>query len=156
MNIYKNSKLIISGTRNRTDGLWDIPIPAMSIKQNYKMPTSHGLYYKLNHTPLTTSHIPPFMQNTNLIIDHYIKKQSQCNKSKPPYAVLPFIKAMNPLIDHNIFNQHLHKHNYEHKANVILRKKQSKVQLAQYLHATCLSLMPRTFITAINNNHFIS
>ena len=42
------------------------------------------------------------------------------------------------------------------KCNVIIRKKQPKSQLAQYLHATCMSPVPSTFIRAINNNNFIS
>ena len=39
-------------------------------------------------------------------------------------------------------------------ANVILRKKQSKVELAQYHHATCLYPTKKTFLKAIKNNHF--
>ena len=33
LNIYKNNQKIISGTRNRTDGLWDVPFPTE--KNNY-------------------------------------------------------------------------------------------------------------------------
>ena len=44
----------------------------------------------------------------------------------------------------------------EQKAHVIIRKKQTKRQLATYLHATCLSPAVSTFTKAINNNQFIS
>ena len=42
------------------------------------------------------------------------------------------------------------------KANIIIRKKQTKVQLAQYLYATCLSPSVTTWTKAINNNQFIT
>ena len=42
------------------------------------------------------------------------------------------------------------------QANVIIRKKQAKSNLAQYLHATCLSPPISTFIKAINNNNFVT
>ena len=42
------------------------------------------------------------------------------------------------------------------QANVIIRKQQSKIDLAQYLHATCLSPPIPTFTRAIQNNHFIT
>ena len=83
------------------------------------------------------------------------KKLSKINKPKLSKQLLLFLAVLNSLINHNIFEQDLC-HKYEQKANVILRKKQSKVQLAQYLHTTCLSLMLHTFIKAINNNDFIS
>ena len=83
------------------------------------------------------------------------KKLSKINKPKPSKPLLSFLAALNTLIDHNIFEQDLC-HKYEQKANVILRKKQCKVQLAQYLHATYLSPTSRTLIQAIKNNHFIS
>ena len=42
------------------------------------------------------------------------------------------------------------------KCNVIILKKQPKSQLAQYLHATCMSPVPSTFLKAIRNNNFIT
>ena len=42
------------------------------------------------------------------------------------------------------------------KANVIIRKKQTMVNLAKYLHATCLSPPVPTFTKAIKNNQFIT
>ena len=50
-----------------------------------------------------------------------------------------------------------HEHQAElNKANSILRKKQTKVQLVKHLHDVCLCPAASTFIKAINNNHFFS
>ena len=43
MNIYKNNKLMIQGSRNKADGLWDIPI-----QENYKLPKPLGAYNTIN------------------------------------------------------------------------------------------------------------
>jgi len=41
-----------------------------------------------------------------------------------------------------------------HQANVIIRKKKTKSDLAHYLHATCLNPTTTTFVKAIKNNNF--
>ena len=47
--------------------------------------------------------------------------------------------------------------NYQqHKANVIICEKQTKTQLAQYLHAICLSPTTKSLAQAMNNNHFLT
>lgn len=46
------------------------------------------------------------------------------------------------------------KKNKKGLANVALWKKQTKVELAQYQHATCMCPTKTTFIKAIENNHF--
>ena len=40
--------------------------------------------------------------------------------------------------------------------SVIIRKKKNHLELAQYLHAACLSPVKSTMITAIKKNHFKS
>ena len=42
------------------------------------------------------------------------------------------------------------------KANVILRKNQTKTDLVKYLHAACMNLTTSTFLRAIKNEHFAS
>jgi hypothetical protein len=42
----------------------------------------------------------------------------------------------------------------EPTVNAVLRLDQTKVELAQYLHASCFSPVPSTFIKAINKSHF--
>ena len=44
----------------------------------------------------------------------------------------------------------------DNKANLIFRKKQTKVTIARYLHACCLSPPTSTFSKAISNNNFIT
>jgi hypothetical protein len=68
---------------------------------------------------------------------------------------------MATLAEDNSFEQILKKQEIEdrkkaHKINVIIKKKQPQATLAQYLHATCFSPTPSTFIKAINNNNFLT
>ena len=58
--------------------------------------------------------------------DNEIEKQHQWNTKQPPCL----------------------------KANVILRKKQTHVELARYLHAACFSPVTSTFVKAIRKGHF--
>ena len=44
----------------------------------------------------------------------------------------------------------------QYKANVIIQKSQTKADLAKYLHATCWSPTPSTFLRAIKNGNFIT
>ena len=80
--IYKNNKIILRGTRNLIDGLWDIPL--------IKQPTV----------------------------------------SPPPKLILPS--------DHS-----------DHKLNVIIRKDKTKMELAQFLHASCFGPTKSSWLKAI-------
>ena len=82
----KNNNIILTGYRNYSDGLWDIPIP--------------------QPTALT-------QKSTKSELVH-------------------------------------------HKANVIIRKDKTKMELAQWLHASCGSPPISTFIQAINKGNFIT
>ena len=42
------------------------------------------------------------------------------------------------------------------KANIIIRKQQTKADLAKFLHAACFVLVKTTFVKADKNNHFVS
>ena len=44
----------------------------------------------------------------------------------------------------------------DHKLNVIIRKKQTKRELATYLHTSCLFLPVTTFVKVIKNEHFLT
>ena len=52
-----------------------------------------------------------------------------------------------------IINQHI---KLQYKANLIIRKKQAKQDLVQYLHRVYMSPVPSTFIQAIKKKNFIS
>ena len=80
--IYKNNHRVLYGPRNRTDGLWDIPLPGQPTGS-----TSHYVF---------------------------------------------------------------------HKANAIVRKDQTKAELAEYLYGCCGSPAISTFKKAIKNGNFIT
>lgn len=80
----KNNNIILTGQRNHTDGLWDVPIPTTSSI--------------IHNTSSTTS------QN----------------------------------------------------ANIIIRKDKTKMELAQWLHASCGSPKETTFLQAIKNGNFLT
>ena len=74
---------------------------------------------------------------------------------------LRFIKNMNCLIKDNltddIISSTINKiHKKEHEANIIIKKKETKIELVKYLHATCGYPTINTFTKAIVNNNFIS
>jgi hypothetical protein len=94
MKVIKEDTMILRGTRNTTDGLWDVELK--------RSPP---------HTPAT-----PMIQ-------------------KQISTIVPDIR---------------------YKANVIIRKSQTKTDLAKYLHATCWSPSKSTFLNAINNGNFIT
>ena len=56
--------------------------------------------------------------------------------------------------DNKFQNEPGHLKKLDYKANVIIRKKQTHCELAQYLHASCLSPPVSTFVKATKNNHF--
>ena len=153
MHVHKNNKLIMQGTRNNQDGLYDIPIAKVNLAaDNYRAPQPHpALYYK--PTP-------------NSPID-YIKKrlgggpprENLLNKAFPSLHILASHNECDQLIDQQvqidqkcfaiaeIFRSHP-------ALSVIIRKKQSKMDLARYLHATCFSPVKSTWTKGIDNNHF--
>ena len=64
---------------------------------------------------------------------------------------------METLIEHNMCDQAIKEQvQVDHRLNVILRKKQTHVQLAQYLHKTCFSPTTTTFTKAIRKNNFLT
>ena len=71
-----------------------------------------------------------------------------------------FIKNINYLIEDNLIDNIILStinklYKKEHKVNVIIRKKEIKIELVKYLHIICGYLTINTFIKAIVNNNFI-
>lgn len=130
--VNKNNEEVLRGHRNIQEGLWDMPI-----NSTYEMPPAHpGLCKKRSH------HMSNSVQGT-------MKKKIRQHSKLCTTTHLPIT---NSELDHEI-----EKLNYtSNKANVIIRKKQTKIDLANYLHATCLNPPTTTFLRAINNGHFIS
>ena len=64
---------------------------------------------------------------------------------------------MEGLIQHNIFDQDIKQQKkIDHRMNVILRKKQTHVQLAEYLHRAYFSPTKTKFTKAIRRNNFLT
>ena len=155
MKVYKNEKLLLSGSCNYKDRLWDIPIKSALQRDNVVYPSLKGNLYSNYTTHFNT--IPKFLSNLNPVLDTTLKIQIKTIPlANIVHSIPKFMKALDPMVDQNKFYLTIDKHiKKQHKANVIIRKKQSKVELVRYLHATCLSPTPSTFIRAISNNRFI-
>jgi hypothetical protein len=151
----KNDKIILKGVRNPTDGLWDIPVQKTHISsQNCALPSPNaGIYAR---TPqITTS--PG-------------KKKKDKRHSPARHKIHPAFQRLNYLIDHNICDDQIARQLTEDRKsfqavriapqtnalNVIIHKKKTHLELAQYLHAACYSPVKSTFQRAIKNNHFAS
>ena len=51
--VVKDKEVILEGTRNQADGLWDIPVQKTSITKNYDLPPIHpGLYRSRPREPM--------------------------------------------------------------------------------------------------------
>ena len=127
LKVYKNNELVMKGFRNQSDGLWDIPIVTKLQDDNYKMPPTHPSIYMATSYKSTTSTLSNSKQN---------------KKSSYKYVSKPY-----PLQNEQVLDQAI---------NVIIRKKQTKIDLAKYHHATCMSPTISTFVKAISNNNFLT
>ena len=69
---------------------------------------------------------------------------------------IPIPQNQQKQIDNNQTTHAILRPNNQHSVSVIIRKKQTHAELANYLHAACFSPVPSTFIKAISNNHLTS
>ena len=131
--MFKNNDVVLEGQRNQQDKLWDIPV-----SPSFIMPTTHpGLYKsRMNH---------------GLVPTNIIKK-----KQRKPKITLSQLITHKSITNDDLDVEISKANNVYHKANVIIRKKQIKSDLAKYLHATLLSPTLPTLVQAINNNHFVT
>ena len=147
----KNKKIILEGFRNKTDGLWDIPVAKKYIQTNNYVPTSsHAAMYSASVCNLSQPIVP------------------QKSKTKPSQNnYLRVFDAFNDLIDLNETNILVDKQlNQDTKdfqlarltpsINVIIRKKQPKLDLVTFFHGACFAPVASTWIKAIKNGHFTS
>ena len=139
MLVIKNNTFILKGKRNKLDGLWNITIPKRKITANCCVsPIKHGSIYKRkphevsNVTRNTTSKqyktttFPSHLHNLQALaisndfdnaIDEELKLRVQTPSPQPTTL----------------------------RANIILQKKQTHMQLVTYLHACCFSPVKSTF-----------
>ena len=157
----KDNKLILTGTRNPRDRLWDIPLPyeypleTTKIQENNHttMALHAGLYN--NHLPDSTPtplHTPPTPESDATPEKYnFIFRQLD--------GLIDDIKDYQD-IDHQIRHdrKYLHQHSnpITQSANIIIRKNKTKSELAEFLHAAAFAPTKSTLVNAIKNNHFIS
>ena len=151
----KDNKIILKGTRNYSDGLWDIPIYKRRIsEQNYPDPSIHpGIYatnklelansLRVHHskiTPTSNRHrrLPRHMRYYDQLLQDnidYISIDKQVRQDKKTYIPVTITSP---------------------SMSVIIHKKKTHTDLVKYLHAAAFSPVKSTFQKAIQNNHFKS
>ena len=132
----KDNEVIMEGKRNLNDGLWDIPIQKTTLtKFNHPLPPIHpGLYKSL-----------PRISTANII--KY--KKPLPTKNRVAKLLRQFHQLIHENIDYNIIEkqQQTDVRTYlpvkiapdNPSLSVIIHKKKTHMELAQYLHASCLS-----------------
>ena len=147
----KNSEIVLRGSRNYLDGLWDIPIQKSKLQSdNYNSPSLHGFNYE-------SCKSTKIQQNYNI-------QRTQMKKDNTYFRLF---NGLNQLIDVNECDylctnqQKIDTRQYSMakinpKMNVILRKNKTKMDLAAYHHASLFSPVNSTLEFAIGNNHLTS
>ena len=170
MYAVKNNRVVMEGTRNPYDRLWDIPVQKTTITQaNINIISKHaGLYTLYNqqnkfsprHIPATTR---PTQNNTNIFKSmEGIFDLQECNFLVDQQLKLDRqqlydheFAAMNAIIDENAKTKYSILQPIDnHKLNVVIRKKEPKSNLAAFHHGAVFSPVKSTFLTAIEKNHF--
>ena len=157
--VMKNKKVVMRGIRNRRDNLWDIPIQKRTISpQNYALPVHR-----------------PALHKKYTIDKKCVPKRRNAQKiaQKANATIAIFRNELNQfedLTDINFLDNQIKKLQKEQnktycKVNlqpdhpslaVIIRKKQTHVELAQYMHATCFAPVKSTFEHAVKKFFFNS
>ena len=158
--VIKNKEIILRGTRNRIDDLWDIPIEKTSItSDNFKQQKIHPNMYHSR----TISQMALNKTNNGQNITATAKNSRQ--KRKTPFHVEQVsLKQCAQLVqlqqkkDNSLPKQYCAASltQKDKKLAVIIRRKQTHHDLVKYLHATCFSPVSSTWTKAIKNNHFQS
>ena len=152
----KDNNIILRGKRNRSDGLWDIPIEKTTITENnFEHPSMHTALYKNNNIGHTTQ--AEQKMTRTLHRTKQIKDGRNNNVETMPLKSLEKILANQHKQDFNNYSAYTAANltNYNKKLVVIIRKKQTHQDLARYLHAACFSPVTWTWTKAITNNNFI-
>ena len=135
---FKQEEIVLQGIRNPHDKLWDIPVQKRTISQpNYTLPNIHpAIYHQSFAKP----------KKVNIVTEHKVRA---VDKSK---ELLEELKRYNEIIDHNILDNCITQNNADAKyfskipmdntrpsLAVIIKKKQTHTELAQYLHSAAFS-----------------
>ena len=141
--VVKNNELLMEGFRNQEDKLWDIPVrnPNILKSNTLTVPTHAGLY-----------------SSTKRISK--IKKSLRPSSKKIPSTYENIFHTFDDLIDFNecvnliTDQQKLDTQCMNHKLALIIRKNETKHDLATFLTAACFNPVKSTLLRAIKNNHF--
>ena len=133
---FKQSKLILEGNRNFSDGLWDIPVQKQEIKnRNYALLVAYpsiykNIIHKAQHTtfpkhpknPKNTMHKTHVDKNNHIdyinhtSLDNTLRQQHQQDAKQ--FKKISIYQNSSSLF-------------------VIIHKKKTHMELAQYLHTAC-------------------
>ena len=145
LTVKKNGKVILTGTRNTDDNLYDIPI-----FQDHPNPKTNITPDNFVMPPLTGIHNASSCQNTVKPSVHVATQPQVFSKKK---HTTYDINHISPKCFTSVITPYIHQNQ---KLNVILRKQQKHSDLAEFLHGCGGSPVPSTFITAIKNNQYLS
>ena len=150
--VVKNSNIVLKGTRNLKDGLWDIPLYKSTIQSfNHPTPKTHAGMYMARHVLPPTAHkvrTPPRNnQPRELSAFHVAKIQTE---------ILDKLISQKSKRDATRELHRVDLNDCHHKLTVIVRKQQTRQELVQYLHATCISPIKSTYVRVIKRNNFLT
>ena len=141
LKVHKNNKVIMKGIRNTSDGLWEIPIQKTKMTENAcTNPVIHSSLYCKRIMNEISQHIPTPPSS---------KKHHKIPTHLRHMASLAITNDFENAIDRQLHEDNKQPHVYNNKSNIIIKKKQTHMELIQYLHACCFSPVPSTFIKAI-------
>ena len=125
---FKDDNIILKGQRNNYDGLWDVPIPQNSESSQH--------------------------ENGWTVVQHNRKSEKKNSSDTKAFIVNKKSKSTIIVKKERIYKQQ--QTSQHHQANIIIRKDKTKMELAQWLHASCGSPKPSTFCTAIEKGNFLT
>ena len=156
LSVVKDGEIILRGTRNKQDDLWDIPLHKNLLSHdNYKTPKTHPALYLADINKKRSSPPTPERARIKTVRTNHLKTTTDSYRvnaiSRKGCAHLVHRQQEHDLKYGFCKVNLLRKHN---KISVILRKKETKTNLVKYLHAACFSPVRSTWIKAIQNNNF--
>ena len=155
----KKNKVVLRGRRNCKDGLWDIPLRNNTqCMNNYNIPQIHpSMYIPLGQNPRPPEskvrHLQQIKKKTLEKLDNETKRYSV---KKINDSVLSTVTHQQKLQDVTKTYKQVPLTPTDKKISVIIQKKQTRVDLVCYLHASCFSPVPSTWIKAIQNINFLT
>ena len=153
--VVKNKTVILRGKRNKTDGLWDIPIVKRHLNNgNFQLPQTHAALYTVQQQQRVSHITRPKQRGQQSCKQHTIKNNSNVNNISYQHCV----NLVSAQLKQDITNAERYQtatiFKKEQKLAVIIRKKETRRDLVRYLHAACFSPVTSTWEKAIRKNFF--